>query len=236
MRDTLTQIALGPLLLAQGLYTRRVTPKLPEASGDRQGICGQGPLLRVLIAGDSAAAGVGAAHQQEALAGQIVATLSDTHTVHWRLVAQTGLTTEEVLRRLSQHEPEPVDIAVVSVGVNDVTSRIQAAAWRSQLQALASELIDRHQARHILFAPVPPMHLFPALPQPLRWYLGSRAKAFNHELANWAGTQASCELLDMRLPLNPELMASDGFHPGPALYRIWAEYVVRAIQTRPLRP
>lgn len=229
MLDTLTQIALGPLLLAQGLYTRRVTPKLPEAAGDRHGAEGQGPALRLLIVGDSAAAGVGAAHQEEALAGQIVARLATAHTVNWRLVAQTGLTTAEVLERLRQHAAEPTDIAVVSVGVNDVTSRLHTGAWRAQLQALASELTERHRARQIIFAPVPPMHLFPALPQPLRWYLGSRAKAFNRELADWTGTQAGCELLDMQLPLDPDLMALDGFHPGPTLYRIWAEHVARSI-------
>ena len=52
--ETLAKIFLGPVLLAQGLYTRRVTPKLPEAEGERQGDAGSGDVLRLLIVGDSA--------------------------------------------------------------------------------------------------------------------------------------------------------------------------------------
>ncbi|EKS9872121.1 SGNH/GDSL hydrolase family protein, partial [Burkholderia cepacia] len=41
--------ALGPLLFAQGRYVRRVTPRLPEAAGPRDGVAGDGPPLRVLV-------------------------------------------------------------------------------------------------------------------------------------------------------------------------------------------
>jgi len=30
----------------------------------------------------------------------------------------------------------------------------------------------------------------------------------------------------------PEAMAADGFHPGPAIYRLWAAEVVRRIVAR----
>ena len=36
------KLALGPLLLAQAVHTRRTTPKLPEAAGPRHGECGPG--------------------------------------------------------------------------------------------------------------------------------------------------------------------------------------------------
>ena len=61
-----TTIGLGPVLLAQGHYVRRVTPRLPEPEGLRQGVEGSGPPLRLLILGDSSAAGVGVATQAEA--------------------------------------------------------------------------------------------------------------------------------------------------------------------------
>jgi len=52
-------VVLSPLLVCQGIYVRRVTPKLPEADGPRSGEAGSGALLRLLVLGDSAAAGVG---------------------------------------------------------------------------------------------------------------------------------------------------------------------------------
>ncbi|KAB0649370.1 SGNH/GDSL hydrolase family protein, partial [Burkholderia diffusa] len=57
----LATAALGPLLLMQGRRVRRVTPRLAEAAGPRDGTAGDGPPLRVLVLGDSAAAGVGVA-------------------------------------------------------------------------------------------------------------------------------------------------------------------------------
>ncbi|WPO48598.1 LysR substrate-binding domain-containing protein [Pseudomonas sp. S1Bt23] len=49
MTDVFAKVALGPLLLAQGLYTRWVTPRLPEAEGPRQGrhADASGPALRL---------------------------------------------------------------------------------------------------------------------------------------------------------------------------------------------
>ena len=64
-------LALAPLLFAQGVYVRRVTPRLPEAPGERSGVSGGGPALKLLILGDSAAAGVGASSQATALAGRL---------------------------------------------------------------------------------------------------------------------------------------------------------------------
>ncbi len=76
MKHLAATIALGPLLLLQGRHVRRVTPVLPEPPGPRQGRSGAGPALRLLILGDSAAAGVGASTQGEALSGQLVQTLA----------------------------------------------------------------------------------------------------------------------------------------------------------------
>src|SRR5689334_20066239 len=68
-------IALVPLLALQGRRVRRVTPRLPEPPGPRAGLAGDGPPLRLLILGDSSAAGVGAPSQDEALSGRLVSEL-----------------------------------------------------------------------------------------------------------------------------------------------------------------
>jgi hypothetical protein len=79
------KLALSPLLLAQAIATRRRALVLPEAGGPRDGLAGEagtsGELpIRVLIAGDSSAAGVGVAQQDRAVAGYFVRAL-DRHTV-----------------------------------------------------------------------------------------------------------------------------------------------------------
>ena len=70
------KLVLSPVLVAQAVATRKRTPALPEAAGPREGRLGSGPhALRVLIAGDSSAAGVGVTHQRHAVAGHIARTL-----------------------------------------------------------------------------------------------------------------------------------------------------------------
>ena len=83
--------------------------------------------------------------------------------------------------------------------------------------------------RQILMTPVPPMHLFPALPAPLNWVLGQEAKRYNHALTALAQNTPDLHLLDFTLPMDPSLMAADGFHPAPALYRLWADTAARAL-------
>ncbi|MFO1375109.1 MAG: hypothetical protein U1E99_11105 [Agitococcus sp.] len=51
MRLAMTTLALAPLLVVQGWYVKRITPRLPEAEGARQGITGQGQRLRLLVVG-----------------------------------------------------------------------------------------------------------------------------------------------------------------------------------------
>ncbi len=231
MRHQVATVVLGPILMRQGQATRHKITLLPEPPGDRQGTIGTGPPLKLLIIGDSAGAGVGSAHQTEALSGQTVQQLSAHYTVNWRLQARSGSTIPAIMRHLKRLGNEPWDWVVVSIGANDVVSRHSLQQWRDNLDSLRDLLNERFDQPRMLFSGLPPMHLFPAMPQPLRWYIGSRAKEFDRELANWAAGQERCARLAMDFPADPDLLATDGFHPGPGLYVLWGEAVATHIRT-----
>ncbi|HZR34821.1 MAG TPA: SGNH/GDSL hydrolase family protein [Nevskia sp.] len=222
--------SLAPLLLAQGAYVRRTVERLPEPAGARAGSGGSGPPLRLLIAGDSAAAGVGVSSQHEALSGQLSRRLQDGFRLSWRLEARSGYTTAQAIEHLRQAEAQPFDVAVISLGVNDVTAGVGAGRWVARLRQLSGLLGSRFQVRHVLFSRLPPMHLFPALPPPLRWYLGSRALHFNHELERHVRGSALCEVA--RPVLTGLSAASDGFHPGADVYAAWAATLAECIRAR----
>jgi lysophospholipase L1-like esterase len=228
----LAAVSLAPLLLAQGLVVRRVTPRLPEPPGPRSGTAGQGPTLRVLIAGDSAAAGVGASTQQEGLAGCVVRELASYFSVAWTIDARNGRRTGGQIARLEAREPEPFDVALLSLGVNDVTGGTRSAVFVRQQHGLVELLKSRFGVRHVLLTCLPPMHAFPALPQPLRWTLGARARHFTRLLGLVAAADATCEVVTPRLPLDPACMASDGFHPGPPAYAEWGREAAQIIRRR----
>ena len=225
-------IALAPLLMLQGLVSRFAIPRLPEPAGARMGDAGSGSLLRVLILGDSAAAGVGVSSQDEALSGLLVAELALTHRVSWSLLAKSGASTEGTTRHLMLCPAQPFDIVVVSLGGNDVTGRRVLASWLKDTDTLVALLRSRFSAKHILLSGVPPMHAFPGFPQPLRWYLGTKARQYNAALARWTAGEADCEHVALTLPNEDGLFAVDGMHPGQQGYRLWSAELAKHIRAR----
>lgn len=232
MLHHLVLLLMAPVFIAQGHYVRRVTPKLDEASGPRCGSTGQGRSLRLLLIGDSAAAGVGAESQSQALSGHLVSALCHHFQLEWQLLAQSGSTTKDTRNRLTQQPKQTYDIVIVSLGVNDVTKPLSSLRWIQQQKALIAQLRQHFSCQQIILTKIPPMEKFPALPHPLRWYLGSKAKAFNRQLAHWAATQNDCELIDLNHRLSPDQMATDGFHPGPAIYQFWGQAIAQVIKAR----
>jgi lysophospholipase L1-like esterase len=230
------KLVLAPVLVAQAVRTRKRAPKLPEAAGPRQGRVGQGgPELRVLIAGDSSAAGVGVAHQDQALAGHLSRALHriTLRPVHWSLHARSGLTTHQVLALLRTQMPPPADVAVVLTGVNDVIELVPTRRAVQQRTELADWLLAEGRTRHVVFAPLPPVHRFPLLPEPLRRVMGADARRHDQALAQWAATRRDVSHLEIALDLGPEHMAEDGFHPGEPVYRICGEALAAHIATLP---
>lgn len=223
---------LAPVLLGQGLYVRRVTPRLPEPAGSRCGRVGSGPLLKLLIIGDSAAAGVGVNDQRQALAGRLAVALSNHFELHWRLIARTGVTTRDALATVQASAPESFDVVVTSLGVNDVISRLNLSSWRHEQRRLREQLRSRFGIRQLIVTGLPPMGWFPALPQPLRWYLGQRAGWLDRMLREDLAQEPDAEFLSVAFGPEKTLMASDGFHPGAAAYRQWAEAVAELIVAR----
>ncbi|MEX0350889.1 MAG: SGNH/GDSL hydrolase family protein [Paracoccaceae bacterium] len=213
---------------------RRKVQILPEPSGARAGRVGSGPVLRLLITGDSSAAGVGVSTQDQALSGQIVANLARDFTVDWRLEAATGRTTRDTLEHI-QRIDERVDVAVTALGVNDVTRGRTKKQFVAQQHSLLTHLTGPLGARCVVVSGVPRMELFPALPQPLAWVLGKQAKRLDGALRNVARDYPQVHHLLPDLPNDPSLAASDGYHPGARLYDLWAEQIVLIIRAQVAR-
>ena len=237
------KLMLSPLLVTQALITRARLPRLPEPRGERFGVepapaagprPGQAPPLRLLIAGDSSAAGVGVVTQREALAGQLSARLarSCNTAVHWQLSACSGLSTAQALPWLQQHALLQADIAVIVTGVNDVVGQVSSRRAVLAREALANWLRNARGIAHVVFAPLPPIHYFPGLPQPLRWIAGSDARRHNRALWEWASGRDDVSCVAMQMPLNRGVMASDGFHPGAPVYRYCAAMISEHIAGR----
>lgn len=231
MRIAAAKLALAPLLLWQGRRVRAQALRLPEAAGPREGRVGEGDTaLRLLVVGDSSAAGVGADTQQQALAGQLAQALAPrlARAVDWHLLARSGQTAVDALAALEGQVLPAADVAVVALGVNDVTGQVPPARWLAALDRIDGLLRERSGVRYVLHCAVPPMQSFPLLPQPLRWWMGAQALRLNARLARHLAGQPLRGLQALpqawQEPARAAtLMAADGFHPNPAGYALWAE-------------
>lgn len=231
MLDSLQLIALAPILLWQGRKVRQRTLRLPEASGARAGILGQGLPLRLLLLGDSAAAGVGVSRQEEALAGQLAAQLSSEYQVAWQLLAESGLKCQQLLSKLDDLTVQAYDCVVLSIGVNDVTAGTKDQQWLAQLKQLQERLRRDFNVQHIFISAIPPMQYFTALPAPLSGYLGRRAQRLNRLTAQLAERGDGLYFMSIELGVDPQMLAADGFHPSGQAYRLWAEQIAARIKT-----
>lgn len=229
--DAALKATLMPLLIAQAVAARRRAPVLPEAAGPRRGSVGDGAPLRVLIVGDSSGAGVGVATQDDALAGHLTRTLAAraARRIDWALHAKTGLTTALALKLLQDEPPAAADVAVAVLGVNDVVDQVPPPRAVAHRAALADWLRANAGVRHVVFAPLPPMHRFPLLPQPLRWVAGRDAARHDAAMARWAATRHDVSHVPIVLDLGRHNMAADGFHPGEPVYRACGEALAEHI-------
>ena len=121
---------------------------------------------------------------------------------------------------------------LTSIGVNDITHGTNSEKWIVQQSQIIRLLQLKFQTQHILLSSIPPMHLFPALPQPLRWFLGRRALQFNIALKKLAEGCEPCEFVAIDFPLDTTYMAADGFHPGALAYSLWANHLAAMIRGR----
>ena len=258
-------VFLAPVYLYQGHKIKRDTVRLPEPNGERHGQVqldnpAGNPLdtlkdnrqqaLNLMIVGDSAAAGVGSQTQQEALVGNLIPLLTQQpiiqttfDTLNWSLQATTGHTSFDILRRLYvlPAPSQPIDVMVLSVGVNDITSNVSASQWQQQIENIITIVQRKFGVRELIFLSLPPMAQMPAIPAPLNNFVGAKASILDNTLqqvcaAHDGVTYMATDFARMidehsnGTPIDIRVMfASDGFHPSSLMYGYWAQQLVELI-------
>ncbi|TDC47853.1 SGNH/GDSL hydrolase family protein [Actinomadura sp. KC345] len=121
------------------------------------------------------------------------------------------------------------DLVVVTVGINDLIRRRPLRRWTADVAELITALQGEYAHATLVVAGMPPVHRFPAIPQPLRLVLGARARTMDRIMRDAARAGGAVHApMDEAMARDRGLFASDGFHPSPAGYRAWAEDLARA--------
>lgn len=229
---TLT-LLLCPVLIAQGLWVRLRTLRLPDASGSPSGFASaEGDHLHLLVLGESTVAGVGAPTHELALTGQTASALvrRTGRGVYWHAFGLSGITARGALRALvPQMAGKRADAVVIALGVNDVTRGRRVSQWTKDIKDLIAGVRQQVGNSPVILAGVPPLQHFPALPRPLRTILGMRAGRLDR-----ACNRIARELNEViHVPLHPrieeEYFSADGFHPSQQGYAMWGEQLAEVI-------
>lgn len=223
---------LAPLLLLQAAWVTRTARRLPAGDGPVDGVvAGAAPPLSVLFVGESPVAGIGCARMDEAVAACTARELARRtgRAVRWHAAGVNGIRIRQTLRYLVEKLPDKRFDFIVGVhGVNDTTGLTTVAEWRRQLAELALRLTERHHGA-VFYTQVAPMHLFTGLPQPLRAVIGLRARVLDAALHAHPARGRLFEVLDAAIPLAPQFLADDGYHPSPAGCAAWGRQLGAAL-------
>lgn len=234
MNDLKTRIVaaaafpLLPVLFVQGKGVRRHTPRLPDAAGATEGVVpGRGEPLRLVVLGESTVAGIGAGAHDRALTGCVASALARVtgRPVRWRAAGRSGANAREAAQLVALLGDEPADAVAIALGVNDTLRFRPRRLWARDVERLVAAIRARVGPAPMALAGVPPMHTFPALPQPLRAVLGARARRLDAALARLPARLPALRHVPMRLDPSAHLFCEDGFHPSEAGYAIWGERI-----------
>ncbi len=227
----LAGIGTLPLLWWQGKQIRKSIPELPAATDPEGYLSVDSPeRLKLLVIGESTAAGVGAGTHQKALAGQLAMYLAygSRASVQWQAIGRNGITVRALRKQLFDKEIRPnlenqqVDLVVVSLGVNDTKGFTSRRQWRRHMLNLIKTIRNCSDATIILTG-LPPLECFPKLAGLLGTVLGARSRMLGRGLQRVAARHDNVHFIPMKPALEPDDLADDGFHPSEKAYSVWGK-------------
>jgi len=149
-----------------------------------------------------------------------------------------GATSADVLlRQLDRTIERRPQLVTLSIGPNDITTRVSVDVYEKNLETILARL--RHETTAVVVVnSIPDLAVTPRFSRSrARETVGRLTVVFNEALKRRV-TAHGAELVDLyatsrrEVPLRPELIGRDGYHPSDAGYARWAELMWSGIQSR----
>lgn len=228
----------GVLATEARLARRTIGGPLDEPVRDPTGWYGKGrpgPVTRLALLGDSSAAGYGVDKVEETPGAHLASGLAEAtdSAVHLRSFCVVGAQTSDLAAQIdSALETEP-DVAVILVGVNDVTHRVRPSESVRLLELGVRRLGDAGVA--VIVGTCPDLGTIEPIAPPLRQV----ARSWSRRLAaaqTIAVVEAGGRTVSLGSILGPEFAASpavlfgpDRFHPSAAGYSSLASVLLPSV-------
>ncbi|HVE74511.1 MAG TPA: SGNH/GDSL hydrolase family protein, partial [Mycobacteriales bacterium] len=224
------------LLAVEAKLARKAIGLPTEHAPDASGTYGKrsGKLLHLAVLGDSSATGLGCESADQTpgalLAGGMARDLR--RRVALDVVGTTGARSSDLPAQVRFAQRRPVDIALIMIGANDVTHRIQPADAARDLATAVRDL--RAQGALVVVGTCPDLGTVEPLLQPLKTLAAhwSRrlARAQAVAVVEAGGVAVSLrDLLAVEFGSSPHYWSADRFHPSPEGYRRVADALLPSL-------
>ena len=230
--------SLYGVLRAEALLARRTIGNADGVPPDATGWYGRGrtgAALKVALIGDSSAAGYGVETVLETPGAQLASGLAEAadRRVHLKSVAFVGAQSRDLQRQIEQVLPMQPDVAVILIGVNDVTHTVRPSESVRLLEHAVRVLRDA--GTRVVVGTCPDLGTVEPIAFPLRQV----ARAYSRRLAaaqTIAVVEAGGRTVSLGSVLGPEFAAApallfgpDRFHPSAAGYAHLASVLLPSV-------
>ena len=228
----------GVLRIEAQLARKAIGPRLENPPPDSTGWYGRGrpgPAIKVALLGDSSAAGYGVGRVEETPGAHLASGLAERadRRVHLRGYAKVGARSSELADQITRALPTRPDVAVVLVGVNDVTHQVLPAQSVAHLAEGVRRLLD--VGSQVVVGTCPDLGTVRPIPPPLKQV----ARAWSRRLAaaqTIAVVEAGGRSVSLGTILGPEfdaapalLFGPDRFHPSADGYKSLAGVLLPSV-------
>lgn len=219
-----------PILFYQAIKVRKDHPT-PSAFSEQLAF-GNGEK-KILILGESTAAGVGATHSKFTLASQLSRRFGPDYEI--LNLGKNGLRTGQALTHFGDKilsQTNSFEGVFIFLGANDCFRLTHPHQFKKQLNLLISRLQSQLKPNWIYLADIPPVHLFPAFPALLRFYLKCQRSFLQREMIVQYTDNERIIFDPLELSFNQDFFAIDGIHPSDLGYQKIAEFAFEGLKAR----
>lgn len=226
-------LPLAPFLYLQGQYARRKIGQLPDAQGETAGRFDGGgeDAVKLLVIGESTAAGVGARTHEAALAGQFARFLSRKigKTVNWHVIGKSGITVRETIHELVPKIPdEKFDYIMVALCGNEVLRLRSPRNFRRDMLEFLAIMREKNPEAVVFITNAPAIRLSPVLPQPIKFILGHLSALHDKNIREFTAPMPNILYFPQPSEVVEDFFA-DGIHPSEKGYTLWSERMVETL-------